>query len=53
MPRGVALILEDGFDPNGQFYFLPIHDIARLTQMLRQRTVGLFLKLGLITEQFA
>ena len=49
-PHFHALILEDGFNPNGQFYFLPIHDTARLTQLLRQRTVGLFLKLGLITE---
>ena len=53
MPKGAALILEGGFDPNGQFYFLPIHDTARLTQLLRQLPVGLFLKLGLITEQFS
>jgi len=32
-----------------QYCFLPIHHTARLTQLLRQRTVGLFLKLGLIT----
>jgi hypothetical protein len=43
------LLLEGGFDPDGQFSFLPIHDTARLTQVLRQRTVGLFLKLGLST----
>ncbi len=53
MPKGAAPILEGGFDPEGQFYFLPIHDTARLTQLLRQRTVDLFLKLGFITEQFA
>jgi hypothetical protein len=52
-PHFHALILEGGFDPNGQFYFLPIHDTARIAQLLRQRTVGLFLKLGLITEQFS
>jgi hypothetical protein len=52
-PHFHALILEGGFDPDGQFYFLPIHDTAPLAQLLRQRTVGLFLKLGLITEQFA
>ena len=52
-PHFHALFLEGGFDPDGQFYFLPIHDTARLTQLLRQRTVGLFLKLGLITEQFS
>jgi hypothetical protein len=29
-----ALILEGGFDRDGQFYFLPIHDTARLTQLI-------------------
>jgi hypothetical protein len=48
-PNFHALILEGGFDSEGQFYFLPIHDTAPLAQLLRQRTVGLFLKLGLIT----
>ena len=52
-PHFHALILEGGFGLNGQFYHLPIHDTARLAQLLRQRTVGLFLKLGLITESFA
>jgi hypothetical protein len=52
-PHFHALILEGGFDPDGQFYYLPIHDTARLTQLLRQRTIGLFLKLGLISEPFA
>lgn len=52
-PHFHALILEGGFDCTGQFYYLPIHDTARLTQLLRQRTIGLFLKLGLITEKFA
>jgi hypothetical protein len=50
-PHSHALILEGGFDPQGQFYFLPIHVTARLTQLLRQRTVGLFLTLGLITAK--
>jgi hypothetical protein len=38
--------------PKGQFYSLPIQDTARLTHLLPQRTIGLFLKLGRITEQF-
>ncbi len=48
-PNFHALILEGGFDPDGQFYFLPIHESAPLAQLPRQRTVGLFLKLDLIT----
>ena len=47
-PHFHSLILEGGFDSKGPFYFLPIHDTARLAQLLRQRTVGMFLQLGLI-----
>jgi hypothetical protein len=44
-PHFLSLILEGGFDSKGQFYFFPIHDTARLAQLLRQRTVGMFLQL--------
>ncbi len=47
------LIPEGEFDSSGQFYYLPIHDSARLSECLRRRTLGLFLKPGLITLQFA
>ena len=53
MPTGATLILEDGFDSSGQFSSLPIHDTARPSECLRRRTIGMFLKLGLISEQFA
>jgi hypothetical protein len=52
-PHFHALILEGGFDPEGHFVQVPVHDTARLAQLLRQRTIGLFVKLDLITEQFA
>jgi hypothetical protein len=52
-PHFHALILEGGFHSTGQFYYLPIHDTAPLAECLRRRTIGLFLKLGLITQQFA
>jgi hypothetical protein len=52
-PHFHALILEGGFDSAGQFYYLPIHDTARMAECLRRRTIGLFLKLGLIAQQFA
>jgi hypothetical protein len=48
-----SLILEGGFDSKGQFYYLLIHDATPLAQLLRQRTAGMFLHLGLISEQFA
>ncbi len=52
-PHFHALILEGGFDSAGQFYHLPVHDTARLAECLRQRTIGLFLKLGLVAQPFA
>ena len=52
-PHFHALILEGGFDSSGRFYHLPIHDTASLAECLRRRTIGLFLKLGLITQRFA
>ena len=52
-PHFQALILEGGFDSAGQFYYLPIRDTVSLCECLRRRTIGLFLKLGLIIQQFA
>jgi hypothetical protein len=52
-PHFHALVLEGGFDSSGQFFYLPIHDTVSLSECLRRRTIGLFLKLGLITQQFA
>jgi len=52
-PHFHALILEGGFDSTGQFYHLPIHDTDRMAECMRRRTIGLFLKMGLITHQFA
>ena len=45
-PHFHALILQGGFDSSGQFYYLPVHDTARLSECLRRRTIGLFLKLA-------
>ena len=49
MPRPGA----GGFAPDSPFCFLPIRDMARFTQLLRQRSVGLFMKLGLITQEYS
>ena len=48
-----ALILEGGFDTEGQFVFLPIHDTQKLTECFRRRVIGLFLRKNLITESFS
>ncbi len=52
-PHFHAFILAGGFDSAGQFYYVPVHDTAQMAEYLRRRTIGLFLKLDLITEQFA
>ena len=46
-PHFHALILEGGFDAAGRFIFIPLGDLARMTQYLRRRV------LGLISRSFA
>jgi hypothetical protein len=48
-----ALILEGGFDAEGQFIFLPIHDTQKLAECFRRRVIGLFLRKNLIAESFS
>ena len=48
-----ALILEGGFNAEGQFVFLPIHDTQKLTECFRRRVIGLFLRKNLIAESFS
>lgn len=48
-----ALILEGGFDPEGQFFFLPIHDTQKLTECFRRAVIKLFLSKTLISVDFA
>ncbi|MBA7637059.1 hypothetical protein ES703_44691 [subsurface metagenome] len=48
-----GLFLEGGFDKEGDFVFIPIHDTAKLTQSFRQMVVSYFYDKGLITKSFA
>lgn len=48
-----AIILEGGFDPDGMFLFLPIHDTQKLTECFRRRLIKFFLSKNLISEDFA
>jgi len=48
-----AIILEGGFDPDGMFFFLPIHDTQKLTECFRRRLIKFFLSKNLISEGFA
>lgn len=48
-----ALVLEGGFSPDEQFFFLPIHDTQKLTEAFRRAVIKLLLSKRLITEEFA
>ena len=48
-----GVFLEGGFDKDGNFIFIPIHDTAKLTQSFRQMVVKYFYAKGLITNSFA
>ena len=52
-PHFHALILEGGFDAAGRFIFIPLGDLARMTQYLRRRVLKLFLNKRLISRSFA
>ena len=52
-PHFHALILEGGFDAAGRFIFIPLGDLARMTQYLRRRVLKLFLDKRLISRSFA
>ena len=52
-PHYHAIVLEGGFDEAGQFVFIPLSDLARMTQYLRRRVVKFFRDRTLITPEFA
>ena len=49
-PHFHALILEGGFDAAGRFIFIPLGDLARMTQYLRRRVLKWFLDKRLISR---
>ena len=48
-----AIVLENGFDNDGRFLFLPIHDTQKLTEAFRRAVLKLLMSKALITEEFA
>ena len=52
-PHFHALILEGGFDQAGRFIFIPLSDLARMTQYLRRRMVKFFRQKKLLSADFA
>jgi hypothetical protein len=48
-----GVFLEGGFDKDGNFIFIPIHDTTKLTQSFRKMIVRYFYGKGLIIKSFA
>ncbi len=47
-----GIILEGGFDSRGNFAFIPIHALDKMTECFRRRVIRFFLDRELITESF-
>ena len=52
-PHFHGLVLEGGFDDEGNFIYIPFSDLKKMTEYFRRRVISLFLKNGLINEDFA
>ena len=52
-PHYHGIVLEGGFDAVGRFVFIPLSDLARMTQYLRRRVVKFFRERNLISADFA
>ncbi len=50
---GHGIILEGGFDTDGNFVFIPIHSLDNMTECFRRRVIRFFLDKELITKSFA
>ncbi len=48
-----GIILEVGFNIQGNFIFIPIHAMDKMTECFRRRVIRFFLDKELITEAFA
>ena len=48
-----GIILEDGFDLQGNFVFIPIHSMNKITECFRRRVIRFFPDREFITESFA
>jgi len=52
-PHFHCLILEGGFDYEGNFVFIPFSDLKKITEYFRRKVINLFLKNDMINEDFA
>lgn len=52
-PHFHCLVLEGGFDDEGNFVYIPFSDLKKMTEYFRQKVINLFLKDDMINEGFA
>ena len=52
-PHFHCLVLEGGFDEEGNFVYIPFSSLQKMTEYFRRRVIGLFLKNNMINEGFA
>ena len=52
-PHFHAILLEEGFDEDGTFVYLPFSGLEKMTEYFRRSVVRFFTEKKLLTEQFA
>ncbi len=48
-----CLVLEGGFDEEGNFVYIPFSSLQKMTEYFRRKVINLFLKDEMINEDFA
>jgi len=52
-PHFHCLVLEGGFDDEGNFVYIPFSDLKKMTEYFRRKVINFFLKNDMINEDFA
>ena len=52
-PHFHAIVLEGGFDEEGNFVFIPFSGLEKMTEYFRRKVINLFLEKNLITKSFS
>jgi Putative transposase len=52
-PHFHAIVLEGGFDEDGNFLFIPFSGLEKMSEYFRRKVINLFLEKNLITKNFS
>ena len=52
-PHYHTIVLEGGFDHEGTFFYIPIGNLASMTEVFRRRVLALLVDRKILDEQFA